>query len=227
MRKEYTINELANILGCSRTAIVKKIKASGDNSGIERYKNRYDVVISNGIKAILLDEQELEEEKACSRGFKTVANNSVNQAVNEDVIDIEPEKEENTSNELYNFTKRYIDDLKTLHQYMYNEVLERDKKILLLTTSEDTHKKEFLKLSTENVTLKKRNTMLTVALSVITVVLVCFITFYVTFITLHDTFAAPVDTDIQKKEQIQQVQVQNVQKPIESAQKSNQTKRRK
>ena len=134
MRKEYSINELAQILGCSRTAIVKKIKPDGDNPGVERYKNRYDVVISNGIKAILLDENELEQEKACSRGFKTVTNNGVNQVESEAVNDVEPEKEKNVSSELYNFTERYIDNLKTLHQHMYNEVLERDKKILLLST---------------------------------------------------------------------------------------------
>ena len=218
MRKEYSINELAQILGCSRTAIVKKIKPDGDNPGVERYKNRYDVVISNGIKAILLDENELEQEKACSRGFKTVTNNGVNQVESEAVNDVEPKKDKNVSSELYNFTERYIDNLKTLHQHMYNEVLERDKKILLLSTSEETQKKEYLKISSENVALKKRNTMLVVMLGVVSIVLICFITFGITYAVLHKTVAEPVDTIeevmTQKKDHAQQEVPENPKQPV-------------
>ena len=44
MRKAYVIRELQEILGVSRTAIVKKIKSDDDNPVIRRYKNRYEVV---------------------------------------------------------------------------------------------------------------------------------------------------------------------------------------
>ncbi len=219
MRKEYSINELAQILGCSRTAIVKKIKSDSDNPGVERYKNRYDVVISNGIKAILLDEQELEAEKACSRGFKTVANNGVNQAVNNDIIDIEPENENISISEVLNFTERYIKDFKTFQETTYNEMRnlakERDEaksQVYLLTDSEKRKEDALMQTLSENVTLKKRNTMLTVAVCVITLVLVGFITFYITFLTLHKTVEEPVktfeETVIQKKEPAQQEIIQ-------------------
>lgn len=162
MRKEYSINDLAQILGCSRTAIVKKIKPDGDNPGVERYKNRYDVVISNGIKAILLDEQELEAEKACSRGFKTVTNNGVNSVESNDIIDIEPEKEKISASEVLNFTERYIKDFKTFQETTYNEMRnlakERDEaksQIYLLTDSEKRKEDALIQTLSENVTLKK------------------------------------------------------------------------
>lgn len=68
MRKEYTINELTEIFGCSRTAIVKKIKPDENNPVIKRYKGVYDVVTSNGSIAILFDDEDLEHEKSLSRG---------------------------------------------------------------------------------------------------------------------------------------------------------------
>lgn len=204
MRKEYTIKELTQILGCSRTAIVKKIKEDGDNPSVKRYKNRYEVVISNGQMAILMDDADLEREKSMSRGVNNVLSNGYNTAENDDIIDVEPEKEKNISNELYNFTERYIENLKTLHQHMYNEVLERDKKILLLTTTEETQKKEYLKVTSENIALKKRNTVLTVLLGVTSLVLVGFVTFYITYTILHNTLVTSQEDSAQKKEHAQQ-----------------------
>lgn len=207
MRKEYTINELAHILGCSRTAIVKKIKVDGVNPSIERYKNRYDVVISNGIKAILLDDYEIEQEKACSRGAKTVVNNGYKSVEDEEIIELEAEKNNITASEVLNFTERYISEFKTFQETTYNEIRnitrERDEaknQIYLLTDSEKRKEDALIQTQAENTTLKKRNTMLTVALSIVISVLICFVTFYITYTTLHNTVAQPVETVEEKKD---------------------------
>lgn len=198
MRKEYTIKELTLILGCSRTAIVKKIKEDGANPSIKRYKNRYDVVMSNGQMAILLDDEDLEQEKMLSRGSSNVFNNGFNTVQTDDFIDVEPEKEQNTLNELYNFTERYINEFKTFQETTYNEMRnlasERDtykNQILLLEDSEKRKESALMETIADNVTLKKHRTMLTVALCVVMMVLASFVTFHITYVRLHNTVATP------------------------------------
>ena len=181
MKKEYTIKELQAIFGCSRTAIVKKIKPDAKNTGVKRYKERYEVTVKDGQMAIIFDDTELEEEKRLSKGFNTVSDNSYNTVHNEDIIDIEPENYPNKKNELLSFTERYIERYTTLQETMYNELRERDKQILLLTTSENDKQQEYFKTNAENIMLKKRNTILTVLLGVSITVLICVITFFVTF----------------------------------------------
>lgn len=192
MRKEYLINDLATILGCSRTAIAKKI-VEDKETGKKRYKNRYDVVMYKGQLAILLDDEDLENEKSMSRGFKNVARNHNNTAKNEDVIDIEPIQQENNAETVLNFTERYIKELKTFQETTYNELKNLsetknnlEKQVLLLEDSQKRGLEEFQKTRAENVTLKHRNTMLTVALGVVITLLMCFITFYITFMALHN-----------------------------------------
>ena len=90
MKKEYTIKELQEIFGCSRTAIIKKIKTVGDNTELKRYKGRYEVTQKDGQIAIIFDDWELEEEKRLSKGMGSVSNNGDNTAQNDDIIDIEP-----------------------------------------------------------------------------------------------------------------------------------------
>jgi len=184
MKREYTINELANILGCSRTAIVKKIKPDENNPVIKRYRNRYQVVMKDGIQAIVLDDIDLEHEKRLSKGVSNVSFNTGNNPQNEDIIDIEPEPKQETSETLLAFTNRYIEQLTTLQQNMYNELKQRDSQILLLTTSEKAKETEYLQVKAENKTLKQRNRVLTVILGVLLTVMICFITYFVTFTTL-------------------------------------------
>lgn len=188
MQKEYTIKELQQILGCSRTAIVKKIKADDNDTGVKRYKERYEVTQKDGQMAILFDDAELEEEKRLSRGFNTVSSNGVNTPNNDDIIDIEPDIKENNQDSLLNFTERYIERYTTLQRTFYDELQERDKQILLLTTSENAKEQEYLKAVAENKTLKARNTLLMVILGVIVTVLICVITFCVTY---HITTTEP------------------------------------
>lgn len=136
MRKEYTIKELQSIFGCSRTAIVKKIKPTGDNTDSKRYKERYEVSVKDGQMVILFEDWELEEEKRLSKGMGFVSSNGDNTHQNEDIIDIEPNVTNSQQNSYIEFTERYIDRYTTLQETMYNELRERDKQILLLTTSE-------------------------------------------------------------------------------------------
>lgn len=186
MKKEYTIKELQSIFGCSRTAIVKKIKPTGDNTDSKRYKERYEVGVKDGQMVILFEDWELEEEKRLSKGMGLVSGNGDNTATNEDIIDIEPNVTESKQSELYNFTERYIERYTTLQETMYNELRERDKQILLLTTSEKTKQDEYFKTQAELTTLRKRNTVLKVILGVVITVLICVITYCVTVLTVSN-----------------------------------------
>ena len=201
MQKEYTIKELTLILGCSRTAIVKKIKPDEHNTGVKRYKDRYEVTQKDGQMAIIFDDAELEEEKRLSKGFNTVTSNGYNTIQNDDIIDIEPEIKPNKQDDIINFTERYIERYTTLQETMYNELKERDKQILLLTTSENAKEQEYLKTVAENKTLKQRNTVLLVMLGVIVTVLICVITYCITVITLPKSVQVEPKTD-QVSEQV-------------------------
>lgn len=186
MKKEYTIKELQEIFGCSRTAIIKKIKTTGDNTESKRYKGRYEVTQKDGQIAIVFDDWELEEEKRLSKGMASVSNNSDNTAQNEDIIDVEPHFNEIKQNDLIEFTNRYIERYATLQETMYNELRERDKQIFLLTTSENSKQEEYLKTTAENKMLKKRNTVLMVLLGVVITVLICVTTYCITATTLKN-----------------------------------------
>lgn len=218
MQKEYTIKELQQIFGCSRTAIVKKIKADDNDTGVKRYKERYKVTTKDGQMAILFDDAELEEEKRLSRGFNTVSNNGVNTPNNDDIIDIEPDIKENNQDNLLNFTERYIERYTTLQRTFYDELKERDKQILLLTTSENAKEQEYLKTVAENKTLKQRNTLLMVILGVIIAVLICVITYCITVITLPKSVQVEPETEqvsVQVEQPKAEPQPQPAQKPIQ------------
>lgn len=184
MRKEYTIKELQSIFGCSRTAIVKKIKTTGDNTETRRYKDRYEVSTKDGQMVISFEDWELEEEKRLSRGMGIVSNNGDNTQQNEDIIDIEPHQPEVKQNDYIEFTNRYMERYTTLQETMYNELRERDKQILLLTTSENHKQEEYIKTVAENKTLRSRNTVLTVLLGITITVLLCAVTYCITVSTL-------------------------------------------
>ena len=168
-------------MGCSRTAIAKKIKPDEKNPGVERYKNRFEVVIKDGKKCILLDDADLEEEKLKSRGFKNVANNGYTTPQNEDTIDVEAIYQDKRQETLLEFTERYINKFTTLQETMYNELRNRDNQILLLTTSEKNKQEEYFKTEAENKTLKQKyNVMRNVVITLATL-LVILTTFSITF----------------------------------------------
>ena len=61
-KKMYSVKELSSILGCSVTAVNKKIISDPDNPNIKRYRNRYDVVIDEGKTVILLSDEDIERD---------------------------------------------------------------------------------------------------------------------------------------------------------------------
>lgn len=187
MIREYSLQDLATVLGCSRTAIAKKIKPDVSNPDTKRFKNRYNVVSKDGKMFILIDDADLEEEKRLSKGFSNVSQNSYNTVETDNIIDIEPETKENTIDKVINFTERYITDYKTFQREMYNELLQRDKQVLLLTNSENNAKNEFLRISAENKTLKKRNVIITVCLTVAITLLIVLSIGFITFVNVSST----------------------------------------
>lgn len=220
MEKAYSYDELASILGCSRTAIAKKVKPDDNDTGIERYKNRYNVVLKNGKKCILIDDEALEEEKNSSRGFKNVSNTGYNTSQRQDIIDIEPEKTEKESDKVIEFTERYIDRFTTLQETMYNELRNRDNQILLLTTGEKTKQEEYFKTAAENKELKEKyNVMLKVLITLVTLFVIVLSSF-ITFVIINKN----VSNDLQNVPNFQE-EVINDKKPAEVQKAPQQAKK--
>lgn len=193
MKNKYSVKELASILGCSVTAVGKKIKPDPNNPVVKRYRNVYETVVENGITYVLLTDSELEEEKTRSKGFKNVINGGYNTPQNDDIIEIEPDIEDKKVDKIIEFTERYIDNLSTLQKTYYDEMLKKDKQILLLTTSENQKENEYLATKALNTTLAKRNNVLKVALTVVATLLVVFITLYTTVLCSKNKNANIVD----------------------------------
>lgn len=182
-KKSYSVKELASILGCSITAVQKKITPDENNPDLKRYKKRYNVVIKDGKTVILLSDSEIEEEKRLSKGFNNVST-TVNETF-ENVIDIEPEPKKQVNQELvldkiFDFTNSYIERYTTLQKTYYNDLQQKDKQILLLTTSENNKQAEYLETQAKAKELEKRNRLLTLYLTVVTTLLLTFIVLYIT-----------------------------------------------
>ena len=209
MKKKYSVKELASILGCSVTAVNKKIKADENNPVIKRYRNVYETVLENGITYILLDDADLEDEKNRSKGFSNVINKGYNTPQDEEIIDVEPYKEEKRKDTLLEFTERYINNIATLQKTFYEEMRQKDKQIYLLTTSENQKQAEYLETKALNKTLEKRNNVLKVALTVV-------ITLLVTLAIVFTMFYINVSKEENKSADIVEVQeVQNVPEVVE------------
>ena len=211
MKKRFTIQELADILGCSRVAISKKIKVVDGETGAKRYKNVYEVVSDSGVMQILLTDEELEKEKRLSKGFNNVSFNGYDTHKNEDIIDIEPMEQQKHNDKLLEFTERYINDFKTLQETMYNELRNRDNQINLLTTSERTKEKEYLQALAENKTLKERNRVIMLCLIGLVTLLIVIITFSVTF--------AIVTKNVSNVNKEVSTTVENVSNPVQAQKK--------
>lgn len=189
-KKKYSIKELSMILGCSVTAVQKKIFIDENNPNIKRYRNRYDVVIEDGKSVILLTDKELEQEKRSSKGFKNVQNNveepfkNVNET-SENVIDVNYTSENTIKNEyvidkIFEFTNSYIERYETLQKSYYNLLNEKDKQVKLLTDSENKTQKEFYEISAKCKELEAKNKnlkrLLYIIFSVITVLFIIILT---------------------------------------------------
>ena len=222
MKRKYSVKELASILGCSVTAVNKKIKADENNPVVKRYRNAYETVLENGITYILLDDADLEDEKKRSKGFSNVLNNGYNTPQNDDVIDIEPYQEEKKKDTLLEFTERYINNFTTLQKTFYEEMREKDKQIYLLTTSENQKQAEYLETKALNKTLEKRNNVLKVALTVVITLLVTLaVVFTMFYINVSQTEKKNADIiEVQPVQETIEQPVVNVQKPVPPVKKT-------
>lgn len=182
--KKYSVKELASILGCSATAVQKKIKPDENNPEIKRYKKRYNTVVNDGKLYILLSDDDIEEEKRLSRGFNNVVRNVIDDT--ENIIDIEAEPETQTKQDtsfeqLIQFTKDYIESYKTLQENHYKELKEKDEKILLLTTNEYKNEAENKQTQAKAKELEKRNKLLMLYLTVVTTLFITLVGLFITF----------------------------------------------
>ena len=211
MKKKYSVKDLATILGCSITAVNKKIKSDPDNPVVRRYRNVFDTVIEDGVTYILLTDAELDQEKQRSKGFNNLSNRVYTTQQNEEVIDVEPYEEEKREDKLVSFAERYINDFTTLQRTYYEEMREKDKQIFLLTTSENQKQNEYLKTEALNKTLTKRNNVLQIALTVAITLLITFATLYITVLNQKNEKQA-----IEEKQPVQTVQqpVKQPSKPV-------------
>ena len=209
MKKKYSVKDLASILGCSITAVNKKIKS--DINGIKRYRNEFETVVDEGVTYILLTDIELEQEKQRSKGFSNFSNRGYTTQQNEDVIDAEPYEEEKKEDKLMSFAERYINDFTTLQKTYYEEMREKDKQIFLLTTSENQKQNEYLKTEALNKTLAKRNNVLQIALTVAITLLITFATLYITVVNQKAEKQV-----VEEKQPVQEVQqpVKQPSKPV-------------
>ena len=221
MIKKYSVKELATILGCSLTAVNKKIVKDDNNPEIKRYRNRYQTVVEENVTYILLDDEALEDEKRRSKGFKAGFTNVSNTVSNEyettDYIDVEPVLQNNNQDKLLEFTQRYINDFTTLQKTFYDEMRQKDQQIYLLTTSENQKQAEYLETQAKNKQLVKQNNVLK---TILTVVITLFATLAITFIALNiskNKDAEPVE--VPKVETVQETLPQPVVKPVAAPKK--------
>lgn len=187
MERMYSYDELAIILGCTRTAIAKKVKPDELNPSVERYKNRYNVVIHDGKKCIVIDDEGLEEEKSKSKGFKNVAQNVAVSAETQATKGKNDISNEIKSETVSDVTERYIDKFVTLQQHLYNQIHDRDKQILLLTVDEKQKQDAYLQTQAENSELREKYNVITkkynVAMNVIKIIITLCIICATSFIT--------------------------------------------
>lgn len=145
-RKNYTIQQLSDILGVSVAAIRKKIKADETNPGIKRYKKRYPIVIGTfedrQVMQILLTDIELEEEKRLSgiNKIKHSPETTLQETYENDVTGPENANDDNAidvqyskstaqnSDLIFNLTERYSNELKT---YAERLIAAESKQLLL------------------------------------------------------------------------------------------------
>lgn len=206
MQKKYTVKELASILGCSVTAVNKKIKADENNPDIKRYRNRYETVVENNVTYILLDDAALEDEKNKSKGFKNgfgnVSITGLNESETSDIIDVTPEVRQEKSDKILEFTERYIERFSTLQETFYNEMREKDKQIYLLTTSETQKQEKYFETEAQNKQLKAQNNVLKIVLAV---VITLFVTLVITFSILSISKSESTQPTTEKTPAVQQV----------------------
>lgn len=196
-KQQYSIKQLSTILGCSVTAISKKITTDENNPLIKRYRKRYPVVTEDNQMYILLDNNELEEEKRKSKGFKNVS--SQYQNVSEDTIETSESeaifegtviRDEEPKETLIELTKRYEERFEALHTDYFERLLESDKKYNLLTADEKIKDYKYNQLTKEKTFLELNNKVLKrwlyVLITLLIIIIISLIIVSTSYITLKN-----------------------------------------
>lgn len=170
MKNKYTIKELSLILGCSVTAVSKKIKADAENPDVKLYRNEFETIVENNVTYILLSDEDLELEKSRSKGFNKNGNIETNITV---------EQTPTFDERLLNFTEQYIRNFEELQHKHFEELQEKDRQLFLLTTNEKVKEEEYLETKALNKTLLQRYEYMKIALSSISTLLLVFIILYI------------------------------------------------
>lgn len=171
MKNKYTIKELSLILGCSVTAVSKKIKPSEDNPDVKLYRNEFETIVENNVTYILLSDEDLELEKSRSKGFNK------NSAV--EYVHATVEQTTTFDERLLNFTEQYIKNLEDLQHKHFEELEEKNRQLFLLTSNEQQKEKEYLETNALNKTLLQRFEYMKYALTIVSTLLLVFIVLYI------------------------------------------------
>lgn len=187
-KKKYSVKELASILGCSLTAVNKKIFSDPNNPNLKRYKNRFEVVVEDGKTLILLTDDELSEEKKLSKGFKNVSSNVIETP--ENVVDVEYSTESQANKEemvdkILAFTNVYLERYETLQNRYYNLLNDTNNQIKLLTDSESKTQRDYYEISARCKELEEKNKSLKRWIIIVATLLIILVTLFITFKLLY------------------------------------------
>ncbi len=218
MEKEYSYDELADILGCTRTAVSKKVTPDPENPSIERYRKRYNVVLKDGKKCIVLDDKALEIEKKLSKGLKNVSKKGVKTSETQDAEEVKPVSQTQKDKTDITVTERYMDKFLIMQQHLYNQIHDRDKQILLLSVNEKQKESTYIQTETENKKIKQKYNEIEKKYKIAKMVIYSFITLFLIFTTYYITSRQNeknVSNDLQNVSNNVQQQVTNDKKPAE------------
>lgn len=218
MEKEYSYDELADILGCSRTAVSKKVTPDPNNPSVERYRKRYNVVLKDGKKCIVLDDEALELEKKLSKGSKNVSKKGVETSEIQDTEEVKPVSQVSKEETDITVTERYMDKFLIMQQHMYNQLHDRDKEILLLTVNEKQKEEAYLQTEAKNSELTDKYNIMEKKYNVAKNIIIGFVTLtlmYATFCITMKYNSQKVSNDLVNVSNVQE-QVINDKKPAEA-----------
>ena len=162
MSHKYQINELADILGISRTAVNRKITKYGFNT-VQEYVN------GRSLKLIIVSDKQLSDlkhEVGHSKQVNTVSPQFTTQDVNisqhDNTVSEQAEMlsgSEKLITQVINLAETVTKQSETVHQYV-NRVINAEKKVLLLEDIESRQKADFMELTAKVKELTEKNIQL-------------------------------------------------------------------
>ena len=176
--EKWKVPEFAELIGCSQKTVYALIKRKQLNAVNEMRNGRKQAFIS-------ASNEQIEELKKAYGNLQQKEVDCKETFTNEDYIEGEiidtPNQKENLIDKLILLSNSYNEKLESVHSELmkhyeqhYEEMLEKDKKILLLESSENHTKQDILETQAENKTLKLQMNKLKI--TVITLIVMLIIT---------------------------------------------------